>query len=75
MSGRVEDGIAAFPNEISSRLIKLFTIAAETVFDAFLGSGTTLKVAGELGRKRIGYEIDLEQKDVIRKKLGLDYHR
>ena len=75
MSGRVEEGVAAFPDEIPSRLIKLFTFAGETVFDPFLGSGTTLKVARELGRKGIGYEIDLELKDVIRKKLGLDYHR
>ncbi len=65
----------AFPDEIPSRLIKLFTFVGETVFDPFLGSGTTLKVARELGRKGIGYEIDLELKDVIRKKLGLDYHR
>src|SRR5881398_162103 len=66
---------SAFPDEIPSRLIKLFTFAGETVFDPFLGSGTTLKVARELGRKGVGYEIDLELKDVIRKKLGLDYHR
>jgi DNA modification methylase len=74
-AGRVEEGVAAFPDEIPSRLIKLFTFAGETVFDPFLGSGTTLKVARELGRKGIGYEIDLELKDVIRKKLGLDYNR
>src|SRR5213080_1720100 len=74
-AGRVEEGVAAFPDEIPSRLIKLFTFLGETVFDPFLGSGTTLKVARELGRKGIGYEIDLELKDVIRKKLGLDYHR
>jgi len=55
--------------------MKLFTFAGETVFDPFLGSATTLKVARELGRKGVGYEIDLELKDVIRKKLGLDYHR
>ena len=61
--------------EIPSRLIKLFTFVGETVFDPFLGSGTTLKVARELGRKGIGYEVDLQLKDVIRKKLGLDYHR
>src|SRR5206468_5570011 len=50
-------------------------VLGETVFDPFLGSGTTPKVARELGRKGIGYEIDLELKDVIRKKLGLYYHR
>src|SRR3989449_7053400 len=74
-AGRIEEGVAAFPDEIPMRLIKLFTFAGETVFDPFLGSGTTLKVARELGRKGIGYEIDLELKDVIRKKLGLDYQR
>src|SRR3989441_761053 len=74
-AGRVEEGVAAFPDEIPSRLIKLFTFAGETVFDPFLRSGTTLKAARELRRKGIGYEIDLELKDVIRKKLGLDYQR
>jgi DNA modification methylase len=67
--GRVEEGIAAFPEEIPSRLIKLFTMVGETVFDPFAGSGTTLRVARELGRKGIGYEMDLELKRVIRKKL------
>lgn len=70
MPGRVEEGIAAFPEEIPRRLIKLFTMVRETVFDPFAGSGTTLKVANELGRKGIGYEIDLELKQVIGKKLG-----
>src|SRR2546426_1309903 len=70
MPGRIEEGIAAFPEEIPKRLIKLFTMVGETVLDPFLGSGTTLKVARELGRKGIGYEIDLELKRVLRKKLG-----
>lgn len=68
--GRVEEGIAAFPEEIPRRLIKLFTMVGETVFDPFAGSGTALKVAQELGRRGIGYEIDLELKSVMRKKLG-----
>ena len=70
MAGRVEEGIAAFPDEIPRRLIKLFTMIGETVFDPFAGSGTTLKVAKELGREGIGYEVDLELKRVIRKKLA-----
>jgi len=72
MPGRVEEGIAAFPEEIPRRLIKLFTLVGEIVFDPFAGSGTTLKVARELGRKGVGYEIDLELKPVIRKKLGVE---
>ena|SRR5437016_5990309 len=70
MRGRVEEGIAAFPEEIPRRLIKLFTMVGETVFDPFTGSGTTLKVARELGRRGVGYEIDLELGRAIRKKLG-----
>jgi len=70
IAGRVEEGIAAFPDEIPRRLIKLFTLIGETVFDPFAGSGTTLKVAKELGREGIGYEIDLELKRVMRKKLA-----
>ncbi len=70
MPGRVEEGIAAFPEEIPRRLIKLFTMVGETVFDPFTGSGTTLKAARELGRRGVGYEIDLELRRVIRKKLG-----
>ena len=67
---RFEKGIAAFPEEIPRRLIKLFTFVGETVLDPFLGSGTTTKVAKELGRNSVGYEIDLELKDVILKKIN-----
>jgi len=69
LNGRLEKGIAAFPDEIPYRLIKLYSYVGETVLDPFAGSGTTLKVAVELGRKAVGYEIDLELKDVIEKKL------
>jgi len=55
---RLEKGIAAFPEEIPNRLIKLFSFHGETVLDPFLGSGTTMKVAQELGRNSWGYEID-----------------
>jgi len=69
--GRPEEGIAAFPEEIPRRLIKLFTFVGETVLDPFLGSGTTTKVARELRRNSYGYEIDLELKPVICKKLNV----
>jgi hypothetical protein len=70
--GRLEEGIAAFPEEIPRRLTKLFTFAGETVLDPFLGSGTAMKIAKELGRNSYGYEIDLELKDVILKKAGFN---
>jgi len=69
LENRLEKGIAAFPEEIPRRLIKLYTFVGETVLDPFLGSGTTMKVAKELGRNSFGYEIDIELKNVIVKKV------
>ena len=74
LEGRLEKGIAAFPEEIPRRLIKLFTFVGETVLDPFLGSGTTTKVAKELGRNSCGYEIDLELKPIILEKIGYSPH-
>ena len=73
LGGRLEKGIAAFPEEIPKRLIKLFSYFGETVLDPFLGSGTTMKVAQELGRSSWGYEIDLELKKIIKKKLNFNH--
>jgi len=70
--GRIEEGIAAFPEEIAYRLIKLFSHVGETVLDPFLGSGTVTKVAKKLERNSVGYEIDLELKEKIIKKVGKD---
>lgn len=66
---RLEKGIAAFPEEIPKRLIKLFSFHGETVLDPFLGSGTTMKVAQELGRNSWGYEIDQRLEKIIKQKL------
>jgi DNA modification methylase len=70
VKGRVEEGVAAFPEEIPRRLITLFTYVGETVLDPFLGSGTTVKVARELKRSSVGYEIDRELKPIILKKIS-----
>ncbi len=68
--GRLEEGVAAFPEELPRRLINLFTFVGEIVLDPFLGSGTTTKVAAELKRNSIGYEVDKELKSIIKKKIG-----
>ncbi|MEM3511729.1 MAG: site-specific DNA-methyltransferase [Candidatus Jordarchaeales archaeon] len=70
LEGRLEHGIAAFPEEIPRRLITLFSLKGENVLDPFLGSGTTTKVAMQLGRNSIGYEIDIELKETILEKIG-----
>jgi len=71
LKNRIEEGIAAFPEEIPYRLIKLFSYVGETVLDPFMGSGTTNKVAAMLGRNSVGYEIDLELCKVVKEKMGL----
>ncbi len=68
---RLEKGIAAFPDEIAYRLIKLFSYKGETVLDPFMGSGTTLKVGLELGRKVAGYDVDAEVIESVKDKLGI----
>lgn len=53
-----EDRTGAFPIEIPRRLIRMFSVEGDTVLDPFMGTGTTLHAANELGRGFIGYEID-----------------
>lgn len=61
--GARQDGhIAVFPEELPARLIKMFTFSGETVFDPFMGSGTTALAAKHLDRNSIGYEINPEFK-------------
>ncbi len=67
---KLEKGVAAFPDELVYRLIKLFSYYGETVLDPFLGSGTTMKIAKELGRNSIGFEIIKDLESVIRKKTN-----
>lgn len=62
--------IAMFPEELPSRLIKMFSFVGETVFDPFLGSGTTALAASKLGRNSIGYEINSDFLPVIKQKLN-----
>lgn len=49
---------APFPEELPRRLISLFSFAEDVIFDPFVGSGTTSKVANELGRHSVGLDIE-----------------
>ena len=60
---------AIMPEEIARRCIRLFTFVGDIVLDPFAGSGTTLKVAKELERNFVGYEIMETYKPIIEKKL------
>lgn len=57
---RQDKHIAVFPEELPKRLIKMFSFVGDTVFDPFIGSGTTALAASKLDRNSIGYEINKE---------------
>ena len=61
---------AIMPEEIVRRCVKMFTCIGDVVLDPFAGSGTTLKVAKELGRRYIGYEIVKNYQKIIHEKLN-----
>lgn len=66
----LEKGIAAYPEELPYRCIKLFSYVGESILDPFCGSGTTMKVAKQLGRNSIGIEILKDLEPIIKEKVG-----
>jgi len=69
-NSQLEKDIAAFPEELPYRIIKLFSYKGETVLDPFAGSGTTMKVARELERNSINIEINKKLLSIIKEKTG-----
>lgn len=55
---------AAFPIELPTRCVKLFSFVGDTILDPFLGSGSTLIAASLLKRKGIGVDIDKRYCDI-----------
>jgi len=60
---------AIMPEEIANRCVRLYSFAEDIILDPFAGSGTTLKVAKQLGRNFIGYELYKNYKEIIDAKL------
>ena len=64
---------AMFPEELPKRLIKMFSWIGATILDPFAGAGTTLKVAKELNRKYLGFEISKEYYNISKERIKLVY--
>lgn len=59
-----------FPTEIPSRCIAATTDPGDVVLDPFMGSGTTLVAAKNLGRRAIGIEIEERYCEMAVKRLA-----
>jgi DNA modification methylase len=60
---------APFPIALPERLILLYTYEDDLVLDPFMGSGSTLVAAAQLGRRYVGYDLDPEYVDLARDRV------
>lgn len=58
------------PLQLMSALVGLFTDAGETIVDPFMGSGTTLRAAKDLGRHAIGIELEERYCEIAARCMG-----
>lgn len=58
------------PIGVMLRLVEALTSPRGTVLDPFMGSGTTLRAAKDLGRKAIGVELDERYCEIAAKRMG-----
>jgi DNA modification methylase len=65
-----EAHFATFPEELPKRCILAGCPEGGTVLDPFAGSGTTIAVAIQLGRKGIGIELNPEYAALARKRIS-----
>ena len=61
---------AMFPEELATRVIKLFSFQGATVLDPFLGAGTTAVSAKKHGRRYVGIDISQEYCETARERLN-----
>lgn len=60
---------AIFPEKLANDHIKSWSNGGDTVYDPFMGSGTTAKMAKQLGRSYIGSEISKEYCEIAEQRV------
>ena len=71
---KIIDHPCPFPEEIPHRIIKWWSYPGDLVLDPFVGSGQTTKVAYQLGRFSVGYDIEPEYLKYAMQRIGGKYH-
>jgi site-specific DNA-methyltransferase (adenine-specific) len=61
---------APFPEELARDHVLSWSNPGDVVYDPFMGSGTTAKVAIETGRKYLGSEISSEYWEIAQKRIN-----
>jgi len=67
------DHPAMFPPTLVDKLIRTFSPEGSTVFDPFVGSGTTALVAKQLNRQFIAFDIMQSYVDLANSRLACEY--
>jgi DNA modification methylase len=60
---------APYPLQLAERLIRMFSFVGDTVFDPFMGTGTTNVAAAKWGRNSIGIEVDPKYFEISAKRI------
>jgi DNA modification methylase len=60
---------APYRLELAERLVRMFSFVGDTVFDPFMGTGTTNLAATLWGRNSLGCEVDPEYFSLAKKRL------
>lgn len=63
---------ATFPDQLAADLILALSRPGDVVLDPFAGSGTTIAMAQQHGRKGIGIDVSAQYVDLARRRLGID---
>lgn len=70
-NGDTRERSAAYPLELPFRIINMYSVKNDNVFDPFIGTGTTSFAAAICHRNSIGIEIDSNFKDIVDSKMKL----
>lgn len=61
---------AMFPKELCQRLLEIYTRKGDTVLDPMMGSGSAVIAARDMERKGIGFDINPDFIDLVKKRLA-----